>query len=105
VVDSLLCPGVIVSGSKVRRSILSNRVRVEEKALVEDSIVFAGCTIGRDARVRRAIVDKWMQIPPGARIGFDKEEDRKHFTVTDSGITVVTGGTATRHAPAWLTVG
>jgi glucose-1-phosphate adenylyltransferase len=105
VVDSLLCPGVVVSGAKVRRSILSNRVRVEEKALIEDSIVFAGSTIGRDARVRRAIIDKWIQIPPGARIGFDLEEDRRRFTVSDSGIVVVTGGTATKNAPAWLTVG
>ncbi|NOT32088.1 MAG: glucose-1-phosphate adenylyltransferase [Planctomycetes bacterium] len=105
VVDSLLCPGVVVSGAKVRRSILSNRVRVEEKALVEDSIIFAGCTIGRDARVRRAIVDKWIQIPPGARIGFDPEEDRRRFTVSESGIVVVTGGHATKNAPAWLTVG
>ena len=105
IVDSLMCPGVVVSGAKVRRSILSNRVRVEEKAVVEDSIVFAGVSIGRDARVRRAIVDKWIQIPPGARIGFDPEEDRRRFTVSDSGIVVVTGGHATRNAPAWLTVG
>jgi glucose-1-phosphate adenylyltransferase len=105
VVDSLLCPGVVVSGARVRRSILCNRVRIEEKALVEDSIVFAGATIGRDARLRRAIVDKWIQIPVGARIGFDPEEDRRRFTVSESGIVVVTGGTATKNAPAWLTVG
>jgi glucose-1-phosphate adenylyltransferase len=105
VVDSLLCPGVVVSGARVRRSILSNRVRIEEKALVEDSIVFAGATISRDARVRRAIVDKWIQVPPGARIGYDAEEDRRRFTVSESGIVVVTGGQATKNAPAWLTVG
>jgi len=104
VVDSLLCPGVVVSGAKVRRSILSNRVRVEEKALVEDSIVFAGANIGRDARIRRAIVDKWMEVPPGARIGYDEEEDRRHFTISPSGIVVVTGGNQAKHAPAWLTV-
>jgi glucose-1-phosphate adenylyltransferase len=105
VVDSLMCPGVVVSGAKVRRSILANRVRVEEKGLVEDSIVFAGATIGRDAKVRRAIIDKWIQIPPGARIGYDLEEDKKRFTVSESGIVVVTGGHADKNAPAWLTVG
>jgi glucose-1-phosphate adenylyltransferase len=105
VFDSLLCPGVVVSGAKVRRSILSNRVRVEEKALVEDSIVFAGTNIGRDARIRRAIVDKWIQIPPGARIGFDPEEDKSRFQVSESGIVVVTGGQVHKNAPAWLTVG
>jgi glucose-1-phosphate adenylyltransferase len=103
--DSLLCPGVVLSGARVHRSILSNRVRVEEKALVEDSIIFAGVTIGRDARVRRAIIDKWMDIPAGARIGYDPEEDRRRFNVSDSGIVVVTGGESARNAPAWLTVG
>ncbi len=104
VVDSLLCPGVVVSGARVRRSILSNRVRVEEKAVVEDSILFAGAVVGREARVRHAIVDKWIQIPPGARIGFDPEEDRRRFVLSDTGIVVVTGGTASRNAPAWLRV-
>ena len=55
--------------------------------------------------MRRAIVDKWIQVPAGARIGYDLEEDRSRFTVTDSGIVVVTGGTASKNAPAWLTVG
>jgi len=105
VVDSLMCPGVVVSGAKVRRSILANRVRVEEKGLVEDSIVFAGAVIGRDAKVRRAIIDKWIQVPPGTRIGYDLEEDKKRFTVSESGIVVVTGGHAEKNAPAWLTVG
>jgi glucose-1-phosphate adenylyltransferase len=101
VVDSLLCPGVVVSGAKVRRSILSNRVRVEELAVVEDAIVFGGTVIGRDSRIRRAIVDKWLEIPPGTRIGHDLEEDRRRFSVNESGIVVVTEGTLLRKQPPW----
>jgi glucose-1-phosphate adenylyltransferase len=89
VVDSLLCPGVVVSGGKVRRSILSNRVFIDEGADVVDSILFSGVNIGKGARVRRAIVDKWCKIPDGASIGHDLELDRKRFTVTDSEIVVV----------------
>ncbi len=103
VVDSLLCPGVVVSGSKVRRSILSNRVRVEEHAVVEDSILFGGCVVARDARIRRAIIDKWIQIAPGTRIGFDPDEDRQRFTVSDSGIVVVTAGQQVRRQLPWVT--
>ncbi len=89
VVDSLLSPGVIVSGGKVRRSILSNRVYVDEGAIVEESILFRGVEVGPGAQIRRAIVDKWTKIPPDYRIGYDLEEDRKRFTVTESGIVVV----------------
>ncbi len=89
VVDSLLCPGVVVSGAEVRRSILSNRVFVDERASVQDSILFRGAVIGKGAQVRRAIIDKWTKVPDGAQIGVDLETDRKRFKVTESGIVVV----------------
>ncbi len=88
-VDSLLCPGVVVSGGKVRRSILANRVFVDEGAVVEDSILFSGVHVGKNARLRRTIVDKWIRIPPGTSIGHDRELDQAQFTVTESGIVVV----------------
>jgi glucose-1-phosphate adenylyltransferase len=89
VVDSLLCPGVVVSGATVRRSILSNRVYVEEKALVEDSILFSGTVVGKGARLRRTIADKWIKIPDGFQIGYDRAADAERFTVTESGIVVL----------------
>jgi glucose-1-phosphate adenylyltransferase len=92
VVDALLSPGVIVSGAKVRRSILGNRCYVGDDARVEDSIVFGGVVIGRNCKIRRAILDKWVEVPPGTEIGHDKERDRARFTVTESGIVVVPKG-------------
>ena len=91
VVDSLLCPGVVVSGAEVRRSILANRVFVDEGASVEESILFKGVMVGKGARLRRAIVDKWVSVPEGAEIGYDIDADRQRFTVADSGIVVLTG--------------
>jgi glucose-1-phosphate adenylyltransferase len=87
--DSLLCPGTIVSGATLRRTILSNRVRVEEHADLEGSIVFGNVVIGKGARIRKAIIDKWCHVPDGFQIGVDRAEDEKRFTVTPSGITVV----------------
>ena len=93
--DSLVCPGSIVSGGRVERSILGRQVRVNSYARVSDSILFDRVEIGRHARIRRAIIDKEVVVPEQMEIGFDAEADRaRGFTVTDSGITVIGKGTA-----------
>jgi glucose-1-phosphate adenylyltransferase len=92
VVDSLLCPGVIVSGAKVRRSIISNRAYVGDNAEVEDSLVFTGAKIDPGCKLRRTIVDKWVEIPEGTVIGHDPKRDSERFHVTSSGIVVVPFG-------------
>jgi glucose-1-phosphate adenylyltransferase len=48
--------------------------------------------IGEHSRIRRAIIDKDVTIPPKTEIGFDLETDRKRFTVTESGIVVISKG-------------
>jgi len=88
--DSIVCSGCIVSGGQVRRSILSPRVRVNSYAVVEDSILFDGVDIGRYCRIRRAIIDKDVKLPPYTVIGFDPEFDRKRgFTLTEGGVVIV----------------
>ncbi|HJZ94764.1 MAG TPA: glucose-1-phosphate adenylyltransferase [Gemmataceae bacterium] len=92
-VDSMVCAGSIVSGGHVRHSIVSPNVRVNSFAVVEDSILFEGVRVGRRARVRRAIIDKEVEVPENASIGYDLDHDRRRgFTVTDSGIVVVAKG-------------
>jgi glucose-1-phosphate adenylyltransferase len=92
VLDSLLSPGVIVSGGRVRRSCLSNRVYVDEHSEVDECILMRGAAVGKRCRLRRAIIDKWNRVPDGTRIGYDIEEDRRRFTVSASGIVVVPHG-------------
>ena len=88
--DSLVCAGSIISGGTVQRSVLGYNVRVNSWASVEDSILFDGVVIGRNARVRKAIIDKRVRIPEGASIGFDPDEDRaRGYVVTESGIVVI----------------
>ena len=91
-VDSLVSPGVIVSGGTVRRSILSPEVRVNTGALVEDCVLMDGVQVGRGAIVRRAIVDKNVVLPPGARIGVDPDLDRAGFTVSRGGVVAIGKG-------------
>ncbi len=91
-VDSLVCAGVIVSGGRVRRSILSPGVRVHSYAEVDSSVLLHGVAIGRNAVVRNAILDKHVQIGEGVQIGVDPEADRERFTVSPGGIVVIGKG-------------
>lgn len=92
-IDSIISAGVIISGGTVRRSVLSPGVVVHSRALVEDSVLLDGVDVGRDAIIRRAIIDKNVKIPRGARIGVDPEEDRaRGFTISDAGIVVLGKG-------------
>jgi glucose-1-phosphate adenylyltransferase len=90
--DSIICGGVIISGGKVIKSILSPSVRVNSYAEVNESILFHNVVVGMRAKVRRAIIDKGVRIPPGMRIGYDLEKDRERFCVSDDGIVVIPKG-------------
>jgi glucose-1-phosphate adenylyltransferase len=89
-VDSMVSGNCIISGAVVRRSLLFSGVRVEERSVVEDSVILPKVKIGRDVVIRRAILDKRCRIPDGMRIGVDREEDARRFHVTEKGITLVT---------------
>jgi len=96
--DSIVCPGSIISGGQVYRSILGRDVRINSYAHVEDSILFDGVDIGRRARVRRAIIDKGVHIPPDTVIGYDHAQDMaRGFTVSDGGITVIAKAEGVEH--------
>ncbi|MEX3598501.1 glucose-1-phosphate adenylyltransferase [Kocuria carniphila] len=87
--DSIVSPGVLITGGRVESSVLSPKVVVEHDARVSESVIMQNARVGAGAQVHRAIIDKNMVIPPGATIGINKEEDlARGFTVTDSGLTV-----------------
>ncbi|MFH2204093.1 MAG: glucose-1-phosphate adenylyltransferase, partial [Elusimicrobiota bacterium] len=87
--DSLVCNGSIISGGRVRNSVIGPMVRVNSYAEVGEAILFDGVKVGRHARIRRAIIDKNVRIPTGMSIGYDAAEDRKRFFVSPGGIVVI----------------
>jgi len=93
VLDSIVSGGCIVSGGRVQRSVLSPNVRINSYCQIYDSILMEGVNVGRYAKIKRAIIDKDVNIPQGMVIGYDSEEDRKRFFVSESGIVVVAKGT------------
>jgi glucose-1-phosphate adenylyltransferase len=90
--DSLVSDGSIISGGTINRCVLSPRVRINSYADVDEAILMDGVEVGRHCKIRRAIIDKGVKIPPGTSIGYDLEHDRQRFTVTDSGVVVVPKG-------------
>lgn len=59
---------------------------------VDECIVMDHTLIGRGARLRRVIVDRFNVVPPGTAIGFDPEQDRARWFTTGSGIVVLPKG-------------
>jgi glucose-1-phosphate adenylyltransferase len=90
--DSMVCAGVVISGATVRRSVLSPGAHLHSYAEVEDSVLMQGVDVGRNAIVRRAIVDKNVRIAEGAQIGVDPEADRERFTMSAGGVVVIPKG-------------
>jgi len=88
-IDSIVSGGCIVSGSTVRRSLLSSNVRVHGRCTVEDTVILPNVEVGEFSVVKHAIIDKHCKLPPGTRIGVDAEEDRRRFHVTEKGIVLV----------------
>ena len=87
--DSIVGSGCIISGGDVDRSVVSPNVMVDKWATIEESVIFSGCRIGRNAVVRRAILDKNVVVPDGVEIGVNAEHDRARGFHVEGGITVV----------------
>ena len=84
--ESMVGAGTIISGAHVRTSVIATSVAVDAGAYVEGSVLMPGVRIGRNAVVRRAILDKNAVVPDGAQIGVDLERDRSLYTVSDAGV-------------------
>jgi glucose-1-phosphate adenylyltransferase len=90
--ESMVGAGSIISGGHVRTSVIATSVSIESDAYVEGSVFMPGVRIGRNAVVRRAILDKNVVIPENAQIGVDLEHDRSRYTVSPGGIVVLGKG-------------
>jgi glucose-1-phosphate adenylyltransferase len=90
--ESMISPGVVVSGALVERSVVSPNVRINSWAHVQGSVLMEGVKVGRRAVIRNAILDKNVVVPEGAQIGVDLDRDRKLYTVSDQGVVVIGKG-------------
>jgi glucose-1-phosphate adenylyltransferase len=91
-INSIVANGVLIVGGSVQRSILFPNTLIRDEAVIHNSILFDGVKVGEGARLESCIIDKDVIIPPGERIGFDKERDAARFSVSPKGVVVVPKG-------------
>jgi glucose-1-phosphate adenylyltransferase len=72
--------------------VVSFDVQISGGAYVDGSVILPGAKIGRNAVVRRAILDKNVVVPEGAQIGVDLDRDRELYTISEGGIVVLGKG-------------
>ncbi|WP_456377272.1 glucose-1-phosphate adenylyltransferase [Thiolapillus sp.] len=89
-IDSLISGGCIISGARVKRSVVFFATRIESYTSIKDSVVLPKVTIGRNCRIQNAIIDKGSLIPDGTIIGENPEEDAKRFHITPGGVVLIT---------------
>jgi glucose-1-phosphate adenylyltransferase len=90
--NAQIAEGSLIKRATIRNSILGRSVWVNEGAVIEDSIVMDHTTVGKGARLRRAIVDRFNIVPADAEIGLDPNADRRRWHVDPSGLVVVPRG-------------
>jgi glucose-1-phosphate adenylyltransferase len=90
-VDSMVSGGVIISGSKVKKSVVFSSVRINSYSLIEQAVILPEVVVERHCKLRKVIIDRGCVIPEGTVIGYDNVADKAAgFRVTDNGVTLVT---------------
>ncbi len=89
-VDSMVSGGCVVSGAKVRHSLLFSKVRVNSYSVVQHSVILPEANIGRNCQITKAIIEKGCTIPEGTIIGDNQADDEKRFHVSPGGVVLVT---------------
>ncbi|WP_395665684.1 glucose-1-phosphate adenylyltransferase [Methylocella sp.] len=89
-ISSVVSGGCIISGARVKRSLLSTGVRVNSYCEVENAVILPYVEIGRSTRLRNVVIDRGVKIPGGLVVGEDDELDAKRFRRTEKGVCLIT---------------
>lgn len=84
--------GCFIRNATIRNSIIGRGVHVHDGTVIEDSILMDFCKVRSDCKIKRAIVDRFNDLPMRETIGFDPKRDAERFFLDGSGIVVVPRG-------------
>jgi glucose-1-phosphate adenylyltransferase len=89
-IETMIGGGCIISGSEICNSLVSPYVHTHSYSTLRESVVLPDVSIGRSARLTRAIIDRGVRIPDGLVVGENRDQDAQWFRVTDGGVTLIT---------------
>jgi glucose-1-phosphate adenylyltransferase len=89
-VDSMVSGGCLISGAKVKNSLLFSNVKVNSYAHLEQAVLLPDVEIGRHCNIKKAVIDRGCHISPHTMIGHNREQDAKRFYVTEQGVVLIT---------------
>ncbi len=89
-ISSLVSGGCIISGARINQSLLFSHVRCHSYSSLKQVVIMPSVTVGRRAKIKRAIIDRGVSIPDGLEVGYDAEHDSKRFRRTESGLCLIT---------------
>jgi glucose-1-phosphate adenylyltransferase len=89
-ISSLVSGGCVVSGSIVKRSLLSTGVKVKSYGILDGAVVLPYAQINRSVRLKNVVIDRGVEIPEGLVVGQDPVLDAKRFRRSEGGICLIT---------------
>lgn len=89
-ISSMISGGCVISGTEVRNSLLFTEVHTNSWSVLDQAVVLPYVNVGRNARLRKVVIDRGVHIPEGLVVGEDPIDDAKYFRVTDKGTTLIT---------------
>jgi len=89
-VNSMICDGCIISGARIKNSVVCNNVVANEQTEIEDCVILPDCTVGERCKLKRVVLDRYCQVPDGIEIGYNLELDAARFHLSEGGIVLVT---------------
>ena len=88
--SSLVSGGCIISGARIDKSLLFTGVHAHSYSDLEHVVALPYVQICRGARLKKVVIDRGVEIPPGLVVGEDPEDDARRFRRTDKGVCLIT---------------
>ena len=89
-VSSMVSGGCIISGSSLKQCLLFTGVHSHSYSSLEGVVAMPHVTIGRNASLKKVVIDRGVSIPEGLVVGEDPELDAQRFRRSEGGVCLIT---------------